>query len=72
MGKNKLVLIFDKEDEIRDIPNCLVFNNEDDAGEYLLKNDFGIKAVEFYLNRFAFKTTTWTGHGSVYKAVDPL
>lgn len=66
---NKLVLIFNDESYVSGIDNCLVFNNEKDAYEYLfLKGLYQIK-IKPDDNWFSFKTEEgWSGYGKVFWA----
>ena len=69
---NKLVLIFNDDSILSNVPKCLVFDNEKDAAEYLLKETGHIKQVEFYGSYFTFKTLSWSGRGDVLSAIKPI
>ena len=66
---HKLVLIFDEDSEVNNINKCLIFNNELDAEQYLLANDYilsiKLEPKDYY---FSFKTIAWSGSGKAYWA----
>ena len=63
---NKLVIIFNSDDEVLNIDSCLIFNNEIDATEYLSSKELENIKIEPNNNLFSFKTKAgWSGNGRV-------
>ncbi len=62
--KNLLVLTFDDDSEVVDIPATILFNNEKDAFEFLTEKGLTEIKIEPNYNRFKFKfNNIWRGTG---------
>lgn len=69
--KNKLVVLFDNDSEVLGLKKSYIFCNEKDAKSFFLEYE---SIIEINLIPddifFSFKTTSWSGMGKCFWAVD--